>query len=115
MQPYEKYLKENSQKLRADQTDAERKLWQRINRDQLLGFRFNRQNVDFYCVKAKLIIELDGSQHYEPDYQEKDALRDAELNSLGFTVMRFNNDEVMREIESVVEQIYLFLENVRAD
>jgi len=55
------------------------------------------------------------SQHYELDYQEKDALRDAELNSLGFTVMRFSNDEVMREIESVVEQIYLFLENVRAD
>ena len=121
MQPYEKYLKENSQKLRADQTDAERKLWQRINWDQLLGFRFNRQKpllsyiVDFYCAKAKLIIELDGSQHYEPDYQEKDALRDAELNSLGFTVMRFSNDEVMREIEAVVEQIYLFLENVRAD
>ena len=58
MQPYEKYLKENSQKLRTDQTDAERKLWQRINRDQLLGFRFNRQKpllsyiVDFYCAKA---------------------------------------------------------------
>ena len=109
MQPYEKYLKENSQKLRTDQTDAERKLWQRINRDQLLGFRFNRQKpllsyiVDFYCAKAKLIIELDGSQHYEPDHQEKDALRDAELNSLGFTVMRFSNDEVMREIEAVVE------------
>ena len=45
----------------------------------------------------------------------KDALRDAELNSLGFTVMWFSNDEVMREIESVIEQIYLFLENVRAD
>ena len=108
MQPYEKYLKENSQKLRVDQTDAERKLWQRINRDQLLGFRFNRQKpllsyiVDFYCAKAKLIIELDGSQHYESDYQEKDALR-------------FSNDEVMCEIEAVVEQIYLFLENVRAD
>ena len=71
--------------------------------------------VDFYCAKAKLIIELDGSQHYESDYQEKDALRDAELNSLGFTVMRFSNDEVMCEIEAVVEQIYLFLENVRAD
>jgi len=42
-------------------------------------------------------------------------LRDAELNSLGFTVMRFSNDEVMSEIEAVVEQIYLFLENVRAD
>lgn len=72
MQPYEKYLKLNSQKLRVEQTDAERKLWQRINRD-------------------------------------------AELNSLGFTVMRFSNNEVMREIEAVIEQIYLFLENVRTD
>ena len=104
-----------------DQTDAERKLWQRINRDQLLGFRFNRQKpllsyiVDFYCAKAKLIIELDGSQHYEPDYQEKDAIARCRIKSLGFTVMRFSNDEVMREIEGVVEQIYLFLENVRAD
>ena len=59
MQPYEKYLKENSQKLRADQTDAERKLWQRINRDQLLGFRFNRQKpllsyiVDFLLCESK--------------------------------------------------------------
>lgn len=67
MQPYSKNLKELSQKLRSDQTDAERKLWQRINRDQLLGFRFNRQKpllnyiVDFYCAKAKLVIELDGS------------------------------------------------------
>ncbi len=121
MQPYSKSLKPLSQKLRSDQTDAERKLWQRINRDQLSGFRFNRQKpllnyiVDFYCPKAKLIIELDGSQHYELDYQEKDRLRDAELNSLGFTVMRFSNDEVYFEIEAVVEQIYLFLENVKTN
>ena len=121
MQPYTKSLKPLSQKLRSDQTDAERKLWDRINRDQLLGFRFNRQKpllnyiVDFYCSKAKLIIELDGSQHYEPDYQEKDALRDAELNSLGFTVMRFSNDEVYFEIEDVVEQIYWFLDGVEID
>ena len=121
MRLYSKSLKPLSQKLRSDQTDAERKLWQRINRDQLLGFRFNRQKpllnyiVDFYCPKAKLIIELDGSQHYEPDYQEKDRLRDAELNSLGFTVMRFSNDEVYFEIKAVAEQIYLFLENVRTN
>ncbi|POY43980.1 hypothetical protein C3007_07755 [Avibacterium gallinarum] len=103
MQPYSKNLKELSQKLRSDQTDAERKLWQRINRDQLLGFRFNRQKpllnyiVDFYCAKAKLVIELDGGHHYEPEYQEKDRLRD---------------DEIYYEIEGVVEQIYLFLEHI---
>ncbi|MDY4281219.1 MAG: endonuclease domain-containing protein [[Pasteurella] mairii] len=121
MQPYSRDLKILSQKLRSTQTDAERKLWQRINRDQLLGFRFNRQKpllnyiVDFYCPKAKLIIELDGSQHYEPDYQEKDRLRDAELNSLGFTVMRFDNYSVMTNIDGVVEAIYQYLSGVKTE
>ena len=54
MQPYEKYLKENSQKLRNNQTDAENKLWQRINRDQLLGFRFNRQKQ--MCIRDRFYI-----------------------------------------------------------
>ncbi len=121
MKPYSRDLKILSQKLRSTQTEAERKLWQRINRDQLLGFRFNRQKpllsyiVDFYCLKAKLVIELDGSQHYEPDYQEKDRLRDAELNSLGFTVMRFDNHSVMTNIDSVVEAIYQYLSEIKAE
>ena len=121
MQPYSRDLKILSQKLRSTQTEAERKLWHRINRDQLLGFRFNRQKpllsyiVDFYCLKAKLVIELDGSQHYEPDYQEKDRLRDAELNSLGFTVMRFDNHSVMTNIDGVVEAIYQYLREIKAD
>ncbi len=120
MQPYSRNLKILSQKLRSTQTEAERKLWQRINRDQLLGFRFNRQKpllsyiVDFYCLKAKLVVELDGSQHYEPDYQEKDRLRDAELNSLGFTVMRFDNYSVMTNIDGVVEAIYQYLSEIKA-
>ena len=121
MKPYSRDLKILSQKLRSTQTEAERKLWQRINRDQLLGFRFNRQKpllsyiVDFCCLKAKLVIELDGSQHYEPDYQEKDRLRDAELNSLGFTVMRFDNHSVMTNIDGVVEAIYQYLSEIKAD
>ena len=121
MKPYSRDHKPLSQKLRSTQTDAERKLWQRINRDQLLGFRFNRQKpllsyiVDFYCLKAKLVIELDGSQHYEPDYQEKDRLRDAELNSLGFTVMRFDNHSVMTNIDGVMEAIYQYLSEIKAD
>ena len=121
MKPYSRDLKPLSQKLRSTQTEAERKLWQRINRDQLLGFRFNRQKpllsyiVDFYCLKAKLVIELDGSQHYEPDYQEKDRLRDAELNSLGFTVMRFDNHSVMTNIDGVMEAIYQYLSEIKAD
>ncbi|STO55449.1 glycyl-tRNA synthetase subunit alpha [Canicola haemoglobinophilus] len=67
MKPYTKSLKPNAKKSRSTQTDAEKKLWARLSNDQL-GFRFNRQKslltyiVDFYCVKAKLVIELDGRQ-----------------------------------------------------
>lgn len=112
-------LKQNSQSLRKQQTEAEKKLWQRIRNDQLLGFRFNRQKplltyiVDFYCAKAKLVIELDGGQHYEKIHQENDRLRDKELACLGFTVLRFDNRQVLLQIDNVVEEIYQFLNKVR--
>lgn len=117
-QPYVRKLKQNSQSLRKQQTDAEKKLWQRIRHDQLLGFRFNRQKplltyiVDFYCAKAKLVIELDGGQHYEKIHQENDRLRDNELHCLGLTVLRFDNRQVLLQIDNVVEEIYQFLNQV---
>ncbi|AHG78730.1 hypothetical protein X875_1080 [Mannheimia varigena USDA-ARS-USMARC-1388] len=82
-----------------------------MGNDQL-GFRFYRQKplltyiVDFYCPKAKLVIELDGSQHYELEHQSNDKSRDAELVSLGLTVLRFDNYRVMTDIESVIEEIW---------
>ena len=111
MQPYEKYLKENSQKLRVDQTDAERKLWQRINRDQLLGFRFNRQKpllsyiVDFYCAKANLVVELDGSPHYEDEGIDYDAARTKYLEQYGLTVIRIPNNEINHNFDGVCEYL----------
>lgn len=117
MQPYIKALKTHSQILRNTQTEAEKRLWYRVRNDQL-GLRFYRQKpllnyiVDFYCPKAKLVIELDGSQHYQPDYQEKDRLRDAALASLGLTVLRFDNYRVMTDIENVIEEIWLSLQSV---
>ena len=113
MQPYEKYLKENSQKLRADQTDAERKLWQRINRDQLLGFRFNRQKpllsyiVDFYCAKARLVVELDGGGHYTPEQIEKDKVRTKELEGMNLIILRICNLDIDRNFSGVCEYIDL--------
>ncbi|AHG85605.1 hypothetical protein F544_3710 [Bibersteinia trehalosi USDA-ARS-USMARC-190] len=118
MKPYVKSLKPNSQKLRTAQTEAERRLWYRIRGDQL-GVRFYRQKpllsyiVDFYCPKAKLVVELDGGQHYEPEHQANDKIRDAELASLGLTVLRFDNYQVMTEIESVIEAIWLHIQSVR--
>ncbi len=67
-------------------TDAEQLLWKYLRRNQIHQARFNRQKpllnyiVDFYYAKANLIIELDGSQHYEPGYKKKDNARDRELS-----------------------------------
>lgn len=58
------------------------------------------------------MIELDGGQHYEPEHQANDKIRDAELASLGLTVLRFDNYQVMTEIESVMETIWLHIQAV---
>ena len=95
--------------LRKNQTKEERHLWY----DFLRGYpvRFIRQKiigqyiVDFYCAKAKLVIELDGSQHYEPQDQRKDAERTAFLEDYGLTVIRIPNNEVNRNFRGVCEYI----------
>jgi hypothetical protein len=61
--------------------------------------------VDFYCATAHLVIEIDGSQHYEPEHQQADRLRDEYLTGLGLRVLRFDNRQVLLEIEAVVEFI----------
>ena len=62
--------------------------------------------VDFYSAKAKLVIELDGSQHFTPENKYKDEQRDLALNALGLKVLRFHNREVLLETESVMEKIF---------
>jgi very-short-patch-repair endonuclease len=95
-------------KLRKASTPAERKLWSKIRNDQL-GVTFRRQHAvrhyipDFCSPKAKLIIELDGSQHLEhEDYDEE---RTKYLESQGYKVIRFWNNDVTKDIESVVRAI----------
>jgi very-short-patch-repair endonuclease len=96
-------------------TDAERRLWSAIRMKQIEGVRFYRQKpvgdyiVDFYCPKAKLVIEVDGGQHFSGEQLENDKNRDAYLLSLGLKVLRFNNNEVLKNLEGVVEVI---LENL---
>src|SRR6266496_3076706 len=91
--------------LRQKSTPAERKLWSRIRDDQL-GVTFRRQHAvrsyipDFCCPKAKLILELDGSQHLEQEEYDED--RTKYLETLGYRVIRFWNNEVMKDIESVI-------------
>lgn len=95
--------------LRINLTPAERRLWSRIRNDQL-GVNFRRQHAigkyipDFVCIENKLIIELDGSQHLEQ--QEYDKERTKYLESLGYRVMRFWNNDVMNNLESVLTTIW---------
>jgi len=106
-------MKERARSLRKRLTDAERLLWSRLRNHQLAGYKFRRQQVmsvyivDFVCLEPKLIIELDGGQH--ATQIEYDAKRSSYLNSLGFKVLRFWNNDVLSNLESVLESIQLQL------
>jgi len=111
MLPYNRNLKQLSRQLRDNMTDAERHLWARIRMKQLKGYQFYRQKpigdyiVDFFCPKAKLIIEVDGSQHFVNEMIEYDRIREEYVSSLGLRVLRFTNTEVLKHVEGVVERI----------
>jgi very-short-patch-repair endonuclease len=98
--------------LRHNMTDAERALWKRLRGCQLNSYKFRRQHpfgdfiLDFVCLEAKLVIEIDGGQH---NGSAQDLVRDQVLESAGFRVMRCWNNQVLNEIESVVEAIWLEL------
>jgi len=111
MLTYNKNLKQLSRQLRENMTDAERCLWAKIRMKQLKGYQFYRQKpigdyiVDFFCPKAKLVIEVDGSQHLSDEMNEYDRIRNECLSSLGLRVLRFTNTEVLKNTEGVVESI----------
>jgi very-short-patch-repair endonuclease len=92
-------------------TEAEQKLWLYLRGKQILGIQFYRQKplgpyiVDFYAPAARLVIELDGSQHLEPEHARRDADRDACLSAQGLLVLRFDNLQVLKETEAVLEVV----------
>lgn len=98
-----------SRNLRSNMTKEERHLWydflkslpQTIHRQKVIGPYI----VDFYCASAKLVIELDGSQHYEQEGRQKDTLRDTYLQNLGLTVLRYSNLDVNKNFEGVCADI----------
>ncbi|HET7852667.1 MAG TPA: endonuclease domain-containing protein [Methyloceanibacter sp.] len=103
-------LTEPARSLRQRSTDAERKLWSRLRDRRLMGFKFRRQVprghyvVDFLCVEAALVVEVDGSQHADRR-SEADRLRTAELEREGLTVLRFWNVDVLQNLEGVLALI----------
>jgi len=111
MLPYKKTLKTFSRDLRNNMTNAEQLLWSHLRRKQILGVQFYRQKpivgyiADFYCAVAKLVIELDGSQHFLPEHKLQDKERDKVLAALGLQVLRFDNRQVLVETEGVIAVI----------
>ena len=101
--------------MRREMTEAEEKLWGELRNRKLDRIKFRRQVpignyiADFVCLHARLVVELDGSQHSESRY---DAVRDAELKRRGFRVLRFWNDEVLRELTSVCDTIIDYARDV---
>ena len=98
----------NARKMRKAMTDAELKLWNEVRAHLLMGLSFRRQMpisgyiVDFGCPDKKLVVEVDGSRHGE---SASDAVRDRALADLGWTVLRFWNDDVLRDIADVCQHI----------
>ena len=95
--------------LRKDMTPHERKLWYLFLRDYPIKFYkqriIHRYIVDFYCASAKIVIEIDGSQHYEEEGRRQDIKRSRVLESCGLKVLRYSNREIDREFSSVCEDI----------
>ena len=104
-------LKTLARRLLCEQTDAEALLWLHIRKRKIYGVQFYRQkticqySVDFYAPSVKLVLELDGGQHFEEKHRQQDKKRDIELSKLNLKVMRFSNFDVMTAINLVVDLI----------
>ena len=110
-------LKEHQQERKKKTTEAERILWECL-KTKKLGFKFRRQHiidtfiVDFICLSKKLIIEVDGKYHNSLEQREVDELRTRILTEFGFKVIRFTNEEVIGNIDSVIEKIARHLKSL---
>lgn len=115
MLKYRPGLKYRGRELRSNMTDAEQKLWFHLRRKQIEGIQFYRQRpvgsyiVDFLAPAANLVIEIDGSQHAEPQHMEYDAKRSAFLTSTGLRVLRFDNLQILTETSAVLQAIHAAL------
>ena len=106
---YHPMLKQKAQSLRKEGTVYEKRLWYEYLKDHKRQFRrqkqFGRYIVDYYCSSAKLIIELDGKQHSEPEAVIHDQSRTAYLEGLGYCVLRIPNEMIEKDLEAVCHHI----------
>jgi len=109
------FQRNNSKRMRKAMTDAELKLWNAVRAHRLEGLGFKRQMpignyiVDFTCPEYRLIVELDGSQHADKENAKADAARTKYLECQGWQVIRFWNDDVLKDVDGVCQHILAFL------
>jgi|SRR3989344_2758605 len=107
-------LADRRKELRTNQTPQEEKLWWYL-RGKQLGYKFRRQHsiggyiLDFYCPEKKLIVELDGEVHDTQEAKEYDQVRDKFFTELNYKVLRFKNDEVVKDVKRVIAKIKSYL------
>ena len=112
-------MKSNARHLRANMTEHEQLIWYHIRRKQINNIQFYRQKhlgpsiVDFYAPSITLIVEIDGSQHFEEDHCEQDKFRDAYLREAKIHVLRFNNHEVKYQMDGVLEKLHYVIEQIK--
>ena len=115
MLPYNKNLKLRTQELRKNATPQENKLWYEFLRKHPCSFArqkpVDNYVVDFLCHSKKLVIEIDGSQHYTDDGLEYDSIRTDLLESLGLYVMRFTNTQIDTNFHAVCEKIQNYIDS----
>ena len=98
-------------RLRREMTPAEMRLWTRLRLKQFYGLKFRRQHgigpyiVDFYCPAKSLVIEIDGDIHTSKNQICKDRLREEFLKSLNLTAVRYSNDDILKNLEGVLEDL----------
>jgi very-short-patch-repair endonuclease len=115
MTPIDRFRRATSRRLRASTTGAEQQLWRALKRIPVYGSHFRRQVpigqyvADFACLKAKLLIELDGGQHSQDAVAARDERRTRWLEAEGYRVIRFWNAELLDNLDGVLDTIYAAL------
>ncbi len=114
-------LKSRARALRSNMTEAEKLIWSRIRGKQIGNVQFYRQRpiatfiADFYAPSVKLVLEIDGAQHLEKEHFAQDKFRDTYLNSLAIVVLRFDNIQVIHQLNGVIETIFGVIQDFKKD
>jgi very-short-patch-repair endonuclease len=113
--PYNPRLKEFARQLRNDSTRTEIFLWLKLKGKQMYGYDFHRQKpidqyiLDFFCQELMLAIEVDGYSHEFLEVYNRDEVKEKRMNELGITILRFSDEQVLRDMENVIRAIEFFI------